>query len=126
VWDGPIFIKQKLYPEASSWWSGVAGEVTNRDARPVTGVTIRIWDEEGHVWETKSGDAQEYGEAYGSVYSGRGTYAWWEQFLEISCQESIKVNVQAISGAKKSKVVTFNTSGTCDKNLVLVHFVQNY
>jgi hypothetical protein len=126
VYDGPIFVTQRLYPEASDWWSGVAGEVTNRNGRPVTDVTIRIWDEEGHVWETKSGNAEEYGETYGSIYSGRGTYAWWEQFLEVSCQESIKVNVQAISGNAKSKVVTFNTTGDCDKNLVLIHFQKNY
>jgi hypothetical protein len=126
VYDGPIFIKQQLYPEAADWWSGVAGEVTDRNGRAVTDVTIRIWDAEGHVWETQPGNAPEYGEEYGSVYSGRGTYAWWEQFLEISCQEGIKVNVQAISGNAKSRVVTFNTTGTCDKNLVLIHFQKNY
>lgn len=122
----PIFTHNKLYPEAADWWSGVAGEVTSRAGTPVTAVTIRVWDDFGHVWETQPGDAPDYGEVFGSVYGGRGTYAWWEQFLDISCKQSIKVHVQAISGGYKSGVVTFDTAGTCDKNLVLVHFQKNY
>ena len=121
-----LFVKQKLYVGSEEWWSGVAGEVTTWDSKPVTDVTIRVWDDFGHVWETQPGNAIEYGETYTSVYGGRGTYAWWEQFLFVSCQQSIKVHVQVISGGYKSRVITFDTTGDCEKNLVLVHFQKNY
>jgi len=124
--QSPIFTSQTLYPNASDWWSGVAGEVTTPSGKPVTNAVIRVWDDFGHVWEVKPGDAQAYGSVYGSVYGGHGTYAWWEQFLDVSCQQSIKVHVQALSGGYKSRVVNFETSGNCEKNLVLVHFQKNY
>ena len=67
--------------------------------------------------------ADEYGEPYG----GRGTYAWWEQVLKASCQESVTVHVQVIrNGQPASSVVTVKTTGDCDKNLILIHFTQNY
>jgi hypothetical protein len=122
----PIFTNQKLYEGAEGWWSGVAGEVATAAGRPVTNVTIRVWDDFGHVWETKPGNAQAYAEIYGPAHCASGTYAWWEQFLFTSCKESITVHVQAISGGYKSRVITFNTSGDCSKNLVLVHFQKNY
>jgi hypothetical protein len=122
----PIFTPNKLYTQDNDWWSGVAGEVTTAAGKPVTNVTIRVWDDFGHVWETKPGDAQAYADEYGAAHCASGTYAWWEQFLFTSCEESITVHVQAISGGYKSRVVTFNTSGDCDKNLVLVHFQKNY
>lgn len=123
-----IFTSQQLYSTQNpgTWWSGVAGEVTNRAGEPVTDAIIRIWDDRGRVWETQSGNASKYGETYGSVYGGRGTHAWWEQFLDVSCKTSVKVNVQARIGNVQSQVVTFNTSGDCAKNLVLVHFQKNY
>ena len=78
------------------------------------------------MWETKPGNAQAYSKVYGAAHCANGTYTWWEQFLYRSCKESFTVHVQAISGAHKSRVVTFNTSGDCKKNLVLVHFRKNY
>jgi hypothetical protein len=122
----PIFTKQTLYPEGEGWWTGVAGEVTTREGKPVTSVTIRVWDDFGNVWEVKPGDASAYGSVYGSAYCGDGTFAWWEQFLFSNCRESITVHVQAISGGYKSRVITFKTSGDCNKNLVLVHFTKNF
>ena len=122
----PIFTNQTLYEGGEGWWSGVAGEVATAAGRPVTNVTIRVWDDFGHVWETKPGNAQAYAEVYGRAHCASGTYAWWEQFLFTSCKESITVHVQAISGGYKSRVITFNTSGDCSKNLVLVHFQKNY
>ena len=125
-WD-PIYTKQELYPNASDWWTGVAGEVTDKAGKPITYVTIKVWDDRGHVWEAKPGDAPAYGSKYGSVYGGRGTYAWWEQFLFASCHESFTVHVQVISAGKGvSPVVTVKTTGTCDKNLIIIHFEKNY
>jgi hypothetical protein len=93
----------------------------------VTEVTIRVSDDSGHVWETHPGDASRYSNAYGAAYGGQGTYAWWEQVLDGSCQESIAVNVQVIrNGKQASQVVAAKTTGSCEKNLVIVHFRKNY
>ena len=125
-WD-PIYTRQTLYKKVGSWWSGVAGEVTDKAGKPVTYVTIKVWDDQGHVWETTPGNASEYGKHYGSVYGGRGTYAWWEQFLFVSCKQSIEVHVQVIAAGKPvSGVVTVRTTGECKENLILVHFLKNY
>ena len=125
-WD-PVYTKQKMYPDASGWWTGVAGEVADRAGKPVTNATIRIWDDFGHVWETEPGNAPDYADHYGSAYGGRGTYAWWEQFLYDSCKNSLTIHVQVFrNGQPASGVVTVNTTGDCDKNLVLIHFRKNY
>ena len=126
-WD-PIYTKQTLYGSGSgTWWTGVAGEVADGAGRPVTNVVIRIWDDDGHVWESKPGDASAYAEEFGSPFGGRGTYAWWERFLETSCKNSFPVHVRVYrNGQPVSKVVTVQTTGDCEKNLILVHFKQNY
>ena len=105
----------------------MAGEVADKAGQPVTDVTVKIWDDFGHVWETKPGDASDYAQAYKSEFGSRGTYAWWEQFISASCRESVSVHVQIISGGQpRSRVVTVKTSGDCQKNLILVHFKKNY
>jgi len=125
-WD-PITVEQKLYPSASSWWVGLAGEVADRDRQPVTDVTIKVWDDFGHVWETQPGNASRYADEYGTSYGGRDTYAWWEQVLKGSCREVITAHVQVIrNGQPASYVTTVETSGNCDKNLILIHFQRNY
>jgi hypothetical protein len=120
----PIFTSQDLYPEAADWWSGVAGEVSTATGKPVTNATIRIWDDEGHAWETKPGDAQAYSKVYGAAHCANGTYTWWEQFLDRSCKESFTVHVQASSGGYKSRIVTFNTCGFWRGGLVVFFFQE--
>ena len=122
----PIFTSQELYEDSQGWWSGVAGEVSTAGGKPVTNATIRVWDDKGHVWETKPGDAQAYAKVYGAAHCANGTYTWWEQFLHRSCKEVFTVHVQAFSAGGKSRIVTFDTTGDCSKNLVLVHFQKNY
>ncbi len=125
----PIYTSQRLYAnqKASEWWTGVAGEITDTKGKPVPDEIVRIWDDRGHVWETKSGNASAYGDMYGSAMGGHGTFAWWEQFLYDSCKNSFTVNVQVIRNGKGvSPVVTVKTSGDCAKNLILIHFRKNY
>jgi hypothetical protein len=123
----PIFVSQILYPGASGWWTGVAGEVSDLEGNPVTDVTIRIWDDKGHAWEHTPGSAANYAQAYGTSYGGGGSYAWWEQVLEGSCQQSISFHVQVLVGGQaRSAIVNTKTTGECSRNLVLVHFVKNW
>jgi hypothetical protein len=123
----PIFVGQTLYPGASGWWTGIAGEVSDLDGNPVTDVTIRIQDNKGHSWEATPGSAANYAQTYGTTYGGGGSYAWWEQHLEGSCQQQITLQVQVWSGGQpRSDLLTVKTSGVCERNLVLVHFVKNW
>ena len=137
----PIFTSQIAYnslyagqPESQwpkNWWSGLAGEVTDRNGNEVMDVTIRIWDDFGHVWETQPGQVEtntgvRYWQYYDSAYGGKGTRAWWDQFLGVSCYQSIDVHVKAIQGNKSSSTVDVKTSGECTTNLVLIHFQKNY
>jgi len=137
----PIFTSQIAYdslyagqPDSQwprNWWSGVAGEVTNRNGEAVMDVTIRIWDDFGHVWETHPGQVEtntgiRYWQYYDSAYGGKGTRAWWDQFLGVSCHESIAVHVKVIQGSKESATVNTRTTGECTTNLILVYFQRNY
>ena len=125
--EAPIFVRQTLYPGAGNWWTGVAGEVSTLAGEAVTDVVIRIWDNKGHAWETQPGGAANYAQSYGTTYGGGGSYAWWEQVLDGSCQQEITVNVQVLSNGKPaSSQVTTKTTGNCQTNLVLVHFVKNW
>lgn len=125
-WD-PVYTSQKLYPGAEGWWTGVAGEVSDRSGEPVTNVRIRVWDDSGHTWEVTPGDASRYADEYGASYGGGGTYAWWEQVLDASCRQSVTVHVQVIrNGRAASRTVTVKTKDDCEKNLVLIHFRKNY
>lgn len=123
----PVYTEQQLYPDASGWWSGVAGEVADRSGRPVTDVTIRVWDDFGHTWETKPGNATRYADEYGTAYGSQGTFAWWEQVLDASCHQSIAVHVQVIrDGKPASNVISVKTTADCEQNLILIHFRKNY
>jgi hypothetical protein len=120
---------QSQWPQ--NWWSGVAGEVTDRNGEGVMDVTIRIWDDFGHVWETRPGQVEtntgvRYWQYYDSAYGGQGTRAWWDQFLGVSCQESIAVHVKVIQGNKQSPTVDVRTTGECTTNLILIHFQKNF
>lgn len=129
-WD-PIYTSQRLYG-ANTWWTGVAGEIATKAGKPVPDEIVKIWDDNGHVWQTKSGDASNYADKYGSALGGRGTYAWWEQFLgagvpNVSCTQSFPVHVQVIRNGKgASPVVNVKTTGDCSKNLILIHFQKNW
>ena len=105
----------------------MAGEVADKAGQPVTDVTVKIWDDFGHVWETTPGDAANYAQQFKSEFGSRGTYAWWEQFIGASCRDSVNIHVQIIrGGVARSPVVNVKTSGDCDKNLILIHFKKNY
>jgi hypothetical protein len=125
-WD-PIYTSQKLYPGTSGWWSGVAGEVADRNGKPVIDVKVKVWDDRGHAWEVTPGDASRYADEYGTAYGSQGTYAWWEQVLDASCHQSIDVHIQVIrDGKPASGVVNVKTTADCAKNLIIVHFRKNY
>ena len=118
---------QTLYPSASGWWTGVAGEVSDLEGNPVTDVAIRIQDQKGRSWEVSPGSAANYAQTYGTTYGGGGSYAWWEQHLEGSCQQQITLRIQVFAGGQaRSPEITVKTSGGCERNLVMVHFVKNW
>jgi hypothetical protein len=126
--EPPIKTRQLLYGAAAAgWWTGVAGEVSDEDGNPVTDVTIRVWDDRGHSWQTTPGRAADYARVFGDSLGGGGSFAWWEQVLDGGCQQSFTVHVQVLSGGQPaSDPVTTQTSGSCDRNLILIFFVKRY
>jgi hypothetical protein len=125
--EPPLFVSQQLYPGASGWWTGLAGEVSTLSGEPVTDVVVRVVDHQGRTFEVTPGSAGNYAQAYGTTYGGGGSYAWWEQHLEGSCQQSLNVRVQLFrAGQPVTDEVKVKTSGVCATNLVLVHFVKNW
>jgi hypothetical protein len=126
--EPPIKTRQLLYGAAAAgWWTGVAGEVSDEDGNPVTDVTIRVWDDKGNSWQTTPGRAADYARIYDDSLGGGGSFAWWEQVLDGSCQQSFPIHVQVLSGGKPvSDPVNTQTAGSCDRNLVLVFFVKRY
>ncbi len=123
----PIYTEQKVYSDVGDWWTGLAGEVFDKQGQPVTDVKIHVWDDYGRHWYPVPGDADKYADVYGAKYGGKGTYAWWEQVLEASCHQSVGAHVQVErNGKPASSVVTVKTTGNCDKNLVIIHFRKNW
>ena len=125
--SSPIYTQQTIYANTQDWWTGIAGEVADRKGQPVTNVVVRVWDDSGHVWERTPGDSPKYADVYGTKYGSKGTFAWWEQFLESSCQKAFWVHLQIYrDGKPASGVLDLKTSGECSKNLIIVHWVKNY
>jgi hypothetical protein len=126
VRQDPITVQQTLYPSAQGWWTGVAGEVSDLDGNPVTDVVIRV-QSQGKSWDVAPGSAANYATRFGTIYGGGGSYAWWEQVLDGSCNQEFEVQVQLLKGGSpQSPLVRTKTSGSCDRGLVLVHFVKNW
>ena len=121
----PTHTSQIIYPNVSTWWLGLAGEVTDPNGAAITSVQIKIWDGEG--WESyqtpgANGDViRNYRSYFG------GSTAWWEQFVPFNCKQTKTFHLQVIQDGKAvSSEVKVEHTGDCAKNLIIVNFKRRY
>ena len=95
---------------------GIAGEVVNLNGQPVPPRQFRVnvWD---NVLDLRAwvGDAPDYGP------SG------WEQFLSPAPQVlEYNVQLETVNGTPVSQVYRVQSRASCNQNLIMFNFVQNY
>jgi hypothetical protein len=113
--ESPFYL-QNFANTAGCEWMGIAGEVVNLNGQPVPSRQFRV-----HVWDNVLnlrawvGDAPDYGP------SG------WEQFLSPTPQVlEYNVQLETANGTPVSQVYRVQSRASCNQNLIMFNFVQNY
>ena len=108
-----------FHPDADCNWQGVAGQVLDMQGRPVVGLTVHLtgtYNGKAIDLTTLSGAAQAwYGDSgFEFVLGTTPLDSQGLLFLQLSDQGMVAV----------SAPVKLDTFSSCDKNLVLVNFIQ--
>lgn len=107
-----------LYPERACRWMGVGGQVLDLQGRPLTGMTIQVGGvlENVAVNQTSlTGLALKYGEA---------GYEFELAKMPTASEKTLWLRMIDQANLPLSPRIYFNTTATCDKNLVIINFKQ--
>ena len=113
---GPVYKANDVNPSGCDW-SGVGGQVFDLAGQPVTGLLVSLEGAGPDPLLTLTGGAPAY---------GPGGY---EFFLDIQPTDTVDVyRVQLVdtNEAPLSEPIPFDTFADCEKNLILINFVQNH
>lgn len=114
----PLGMPNFTHPEMGCQWMGVAGQVFDADGKPMQELVVEFGGTlagQDVFGLTVLGQA----EAYGS-----GGYEFKLSDQPIASSETVWARVYDLDGIPLSKDTYFSTYGECEKNLVLLNFVQ--
>ncbi|GAP18489.1 hypothetical protein [Levilinea saccharolytica] len=109
-----------LYPERSSCdWMGVGGQVLDMQGGPAVGISVQVGGSlEGYaltLYPSLTGTALKYGAAgYEVTLNNRPVASQGKLWIQLIDQQRLPL----------SSRVYFDTSGDCEKNLVVINFKQ--
>lgn len=114
----PVYLEASLFhPELGCTFAGVAGQVFGPDGSPVTNLQIHVTgtlDDQPIDKIGKTGAATQYGAGeYYEVQLGN---------QPIASENTLLIAVLDSSGNPISDGIPFNTSASCQENLVLINF----
>lgn len=93
-------------------WFGVAGDVSDMEGEPLTGVRVRVWGED--VDEvTLSGTSPDFGAS-----------GWEVRLGDAPAVGQYQVQLLAPDDEPLSPAITFESLAACDADLILVQFLQ--
>lgn len=107
-----------MHPEAGCDWMGVGGQVFDLQSAPIQNLVIAVsglLNGEALDRVSLTGIATQYGD---------GGYEVFLSDRPIDSRQSLWVQVQDLNGSQLSEKVYFDTFADCQKNLILVNFVQ--
>lgn len=114
----PVAIQNFIQAEAACNWDGIGGQVFDGDGQPVTGLVIRIYG------------MYDGAPLYANVLTGvslklgPGGYEYQLGNTPLSSSGQLTIQVFNLMGEALSYPVVVNTQGACDRNLLLVNFVE--
>lgn len=115
----PVPLNAALFnPNHGCNWTGIAGQITDLNGNPIVGIQVRlvgIFNKKYLDYLTLSGTAPIYGP---SGYE----FTLGEQPLQTN--ESVWLQLVEVNGIPLSERVYIKTYAECDKNLLLLNFVQ--
>lgn len=113
--DSPFYL-QNFANTAGCNWMGIAGEVLNLQGQPVPSGQFRV-----HIWDSGVDARVSVGGA--PAYGPSG----WEQFLfDSPTVRDYNVQLETAGGTAVSQVYRVQSRASCNQNLVILNFVQNY
>jgi len=116
----PVGIPNFAHPELGCQWMGVAGQVFDSDGNPIKDLVVEFGGSlagQDMAGMAITGSASTY---------GPGGYEFKLADEPVASSASLWVRVFDLEGFQLSAQTNFNTYSTCDKNLILLNFVQSY
>ncbi len=114
----PVAIPNFINPEAECSWSGIGGQVFDRNGVPVAGLVVHI------------GGTLEGAELFRYIVTGEASQlgpGGFETSLAdhlIASHGTLYLQLLDLTGAIVSPQIRFDTYGDCEKGLVLINLVE--
>jgi hypothetical protein len=114
----PAYLRNIHHSSAGCNWLGVAGQIFSAKAMPVSGLTVQLggtFEGEAQSQSVRSGTAAQY---------GPGGFEIVIADKPADSQASLWLQIVDDDGAVRSEKILFGTSADCDRNLIIVNFVE--
>ena len=115
--DNPSYIPSRsFHPELGCSWMGVAGQAFDLSGHEIIGLTVRVSFEDG-VIDSTTGSNKSY---------GPGGFEIFLNDHPVATGDAYSIQLFNSSGSVLSDKYNFVTFSDCNRNLVIVNFVQNH
>lgn len=114
----PVGTVNFVYPDLGCKWMGVGGQVFGMDATPLEGYIVQV----GGTLDGK--DTLGLALTGGTTPLGPGGYTVKAADQPIASQATLWVQLFDVSGKPLSNKLYFDTYSDCERNLILINFVQ--
>jgi len=114
----PVATLNFVYPDKGCNWMGVGGQVFGMDSAPLEGYIVQV----GGTLDGK--DSLGLALTGGTTPLGPGGYTVKVSDQPIASQTTLWVQLFDVSGKPQSNKLYFDTYSDCERNLILINFVQ--
>jgi hypothetical protein len=114
----PAWLPNFLHPEAGCNWMGVAGQAFDQAGNPITALVVEI----GGMLE--GAPVQSLSLTGVAVALGPGGYEIALGDEAIETNSALWIQLKGLSGIALTDPVYFPTFSNCDRNLVLINFIE--
>lgn len=116
----PVYLQNFVHPDSGCNWMGVGGQVFDKEGNPTPSVVIWVMGViDGQPIESIVMTGTAAGDNYGK--------AGFEAILSakpVTTHDVFSIQVLDLDGNELSEQIFFDTSDQCDKNLIIINFVE--
>jgi hypothetical protein len=116
----PLAIQNVVHPELGCSWMGVGGQAVDLSGAPLVGLVVGL----GGVLETRTFDLLTLTGTAAQFGYGPGGYEFKLADAPLGSAGTLFVQLMDQDGTALSDRVFFDTFADCDRNLILVNFVE--